>query len=62
MRNDMVWIIVALVWIIGGLISYEYVFKKWDEDDASKFEKAWYAVVWPMVLLLYLVHVLHNNL
>ena len=58
----MVWIIVALVWIIGGLISYECVFKKWDEDDATKFEKIWYAVVWPMVLLLYLVHVLHNNL
>lgn len=52
----------AAIWIIGAILSYFLVFKKWDDEDATKFEKVWYAAVWPMVGILYLIHLIHNNL
>ena len=42
----MIWIVVIAVWLIGMVVSYREVFKKWD-DDANKFEKLWYSFVWP---------------
>ena len=57
----MIWIVVIAVWLIGMVVSYLEVFKKWD-DDANQFEKLWYSFVWPLVGILYGIHWLHNKL
>lgn len=41
----MIWIVVIAVWLIGMVVSYLEVFKKWDDEDASQFEKLWYSFV-----------------
>ena len=61
MINIMIWIVVIAVWLIGMVVSYLEVFKKWD-DDANQFEKLWYSFVWPLVGILYGIHWLHNKL
>ena len=49
----MIWIAVIAVWLIGMVVSYLKVFKKWDDEDANQFEKLWYSFVWPLVGILY---------
>lgn len=49
----MIWIVVIAVWLIGMVVSYLEVFKKWDDEDANQFEKLWYSFVWPLVGILY---------
>ena len=58
----MIWIVVIAVWLIGMVVSYLEVFKKWDDEDANQFEKLWYSFVWPLVGILYGIHWLHNTL
>ena len=53
----MVWIIVGIIWLIGILISYKFVFSKWNN---SLFEKIWFSAVWPCIIPLYLIHAIHN--
>ena len=55
----MIWIIVLLVWIIGGFIAYNKYISKW--EDKSKDEKVYFSVIWPLLLPLYLIHWIHNN-
>jgi hypothetical protein len=54
----MVYLIVAIVWIIGGILAYKYFISKWDD---SKFEKIWFSCVWPCLIPLYIIHAIHNS-
>ena len=62
MINIMIWIVVIAVWLIGMVVSYLEVFKKWDDEDANQFEKLWYSFVWPLVGIFYGIYWLHNKL
>ena len=55
----MIWIVVIAVWLIGMVVSYLEVFKKWDDEDANQFEKLWYSFVWPLVGILYVIQQLY---
>ena len=50
------WIIALVVWLVVIPFAYK-VTKKW---DMTKFEKVYFAVIWPLLLPLYLIHWLHN--
>ena len=54
---EYVWLIVAIVWIIGAILSYG-VIEKWGK---SKFETVWYSFFWPVLIPLYLIHKVHNS-
>ena len=45
MINIIIWIVVIAVWLIGMVVSYLEVFKKWNDEDANQFEKLWYSFV-----------------
>lgn len=51
------WIIVAIVWILGAILSYR-VIEKWGK---STFETVWYSFFWPVMIPLYMIHVWHNR-
>lgn len=51
----MIWIIVALVWLVGAVIAYNAVFKK----EGYEYP-VWYSIFWPVVIPLWLIHVIHN--
>ena len=53
----MVWLVILIVWLIGILVAYNFT-KKW--DNKSKFEKIYFAIIWPILLPLYVIHFLHN--
>lgn len=55
----MIWIVVIAVWLIGMVVSYLEVFKKWDDEDANQFKKLWYSFVWPLVGILYVIQLLY---
>lgn len=56
----MIWlIVVAVIWIIGGFVTYNCVIKDWDN---TKFEKVWFSCVWPVLLPLFVIHWLHMHL
>ena len=52
------WILVLVLWIVGGIFSYNKYISKWNK---SKFEKIWFSVLWPAIVPLYLIHYIHNN-
>ena len=53
------WIIVLVVWLIGILVTYQ-ITKKWENN--TKFEKVYFACLWPLMIPLYIIHWLHMNL
>ena len=50
----MAWIIVLIVWLIGIPVTYNFVTKNWDSD--SKAEQIYFAIIWPLLLPLYLIY------
>jgi len=54
----MAWIIILIVWLIGIPVTYSLVTKNW--DDKSKAEQIYFAFIWPLLLPLYLIHLLNN--
>ena len=54
-----IWIIVAIVWIVGIFVAYNKYISKW--DGKTKAEKIYFSIIWPLVLPLYLIHYLHNR-
>ena len=57
----MFWLIVCLVvWIIGIPIAYKLWISKW--EDHTDFDKLYFSVIWPLVLILAGIHALHNKL
>lgn len=51
------YIIVAVVWIIGAIIAYPII-KKWEKSTA---ETIWFCLIWPCLIPLYIIHLLHNK-
>ena len=57
----MFWLIVCLVvWIIGIPIAYKLWISKW--EDHTNFDKLYFSVIWPLVLILAGIHAVHNKL
>lgn len=57
----MFWLIVFLVvWIVGIPFAYKLWIGKW--TDHTKFDKLYFSVIWPLVLILAGIHALHNRL
>lgn len=54
----MVLIILFLIWIIGGIISYQKFISKWDK---SLFERIWFSMIWFLTAILYGIHWIHNK-
>ena len=54
------WIIALVIWLIGIFVAYNNFISKW--ENRSKLEKIYFSVIWPLVLPLYGIHHLHNNL
>lgn len=53
----MVTVIILAVYIIGILVAYNKI-RKWDKTG---FEKVFFSIIWPLVLILYGIHWLHNK-
>ena len=52
-----IWIVVIiLIYLLGGVIAWNKM-KSWSQPW---YEKAWFAVIWPLMLILYGIHCLHN--
>lgn len=51
----MIWIVIALVWLLGAVAAYNMVFKKKGYDWP-----VWYSIFWPVTFFLWLIHVIHN--
>lgn len=54
----MIYLILA-IWLIGSFISYNFVFKDWIQNKT--WENVWYACIWPLMGILYLIHAAHNS-
>lgn len=50
--------VILILWILGGLFTYNFLIKKWDK---TKIEKIWFSGVWPVTLLLYLINLFTTN-
>lgn len=53
----MAWLIVLIVWLIGIVVAYKFIISKWDN---TKFEKVWFSIIWPCLIPLYIIHLIHN--
>ena len=52
------YIIIAVIWLIGSVVTW-FVVKKW---NMKKWEKIWCCILWPCLVPLYIIHVIHNKL
>ena len=52
------WIIVTAIWIIGIFVTYFAFTKNWKKD--SKVEQIYFAIIWPLLIPLYIIHFFHN--
>lgn len=50
------WIIAIIIYIIGGVFAWNKI-KEWDNPT---FEKICFTVFWPLGLILYAIHYIHN--
>lgn len=62
MSTTLVWIIVAIVWVLGAFIAYPIIDKHIADDDAPKWQKIWFSAVWPCTAILAGISWLHNNI
>ena len=56
---NIMWYIVALIWIVGSFVAYNRYISKWDNP---KGEKIYFSIIWPLVAPLYVIHYLHNKM
>lgn len=52
------WWIIAVLYVLIGICSYCFIFNKWEKK--TLFEKIWFSVFWPAVLLAWVFHKLYN--
>lgn len=52
----MIYAIILVLYVIGILIAY----RKMKEWEHPKYQKVAFSVIWPLVLILYGIHWLHN--
>ena len=55
----MYWSILLFVYVVGIIVSYFCFFCKWENHPA--WERIYFAVIWPLILPLYIIHYLHNK-
>lgn len=51
------YIIGIIVWLIGVFVSYKYF-----DLGTTKAEKIYFSIIWPLLVPLYIVHWIHNNM
>lgn len=56
----MVYGIIALIYVIGIFVTYFCFAKNWESQ--SKAEKIYFSIIWPLLIPLYLFHVIHKAL
>lgn len=52
------WYLIILVYLVGIPVSYKKWIKTWNN---TKFEKIAFAIMWPLMVPLYLIWWGHNN-
>lgn len=52
------WILLVL-WLIGIPVSYKWFINKWNQ---SKGEKIYFSIIWPLLIPLYVVYLIHKYL
>lgn len=56
----MIWLIIcAVVWLAGIPVAYKKYISKWEDHVES--EKKYFSIIWPLTLLLYLIHFIHTE-
>lgn len=50
-------VILILVWLIGALLAWT----KMEEWPQKWYERIGFSVIWPLMLILYVIHYLHNK-
>ena len=56
----MVGLVIALVvWIVGIPIAYKFWIDKW--EDHTAFDKLYFSVIWPLVLILAGIHAVNKR-
>ena len=50
-------VILILVWLIGALLAWA----KMDEWPQKWYERIGFSIIWPLMLILYGIHYLHNK-
>jgi hypothetical protein len=56
----MVGLVIALVvWIVGIPIAYKFWIGKW--EDHTNFDKLYFSVIWPLVLILAGIHAVNKR-
>lgn len=58
MSIEIIFSAIVFVWLIGIAVSYLLYLKKQDMTD---FDKVWLALFWPLLLPLYVIHVINNK-
>lgn len=53
----MIYAFILIIYVIGIFVAY----KKMENWKHSKYEKVFFSFIWPLVLILYGIHWLHNN-
>lgn len=48
-------LVIALVWLLGAVAAYNVVFK----NDGYDYP-VWYSICWPVMIPLWIIHVIHN--
>ena len=51
-------IIIAIVWFVGIFVSYKCFMSKW--EDNPKYERYYFAFIWPLTGILYIPYFIHN--
>jgi di/tricarboxylate transporter len=52
----MVYEIIALIYVIGIFVTYFCFASKWEKQ--SKAEQIYFSIIWPLLIPLYLIHLL----
>ena len=50
--------VLIAVWIIGIVVAYKKFISKWDN---SKGEKIYFSIIWPLLIPLYLIHLIYHK-
>ena len=53
------WIIALIVWLVGIPIAYKFT-KKWESQ--TKTEQIYFAIIWPLLIPLYIVYWIQHKL
>ena len=53
----MITAIILALYIIGVFVAYNKI-NEWDNNE---FEKVFFSIIWPLVLILYGIHWIHNK-